>query len=216
MRFLIWRKLSLRNLLIVSLTAYAFIISIAFFYLVIPRNYNFFDDKSVAISLDAESLARAERNRSNPIDYDNLLDYSIKTGIINVIVNQAARDLDPKLPPIKIDKSELSYKSLDARRWIIYQDGYLVIPLYRDVSNTLNPIEVMAVAMHELCHESLGHNIFRHGYKRELKNEIAADECTIYTGVVEPETLIAALGKLDADEQEKAERIQALRKLMKK
>ncbi len=153
---------------------------------------------------------------SEPMSYDNLLVYAVRIKAISSSLNKAIKQSGLNLPPIEIQESHLSYKDKDngeARGWISQYDDVIILVLYHDVSDILDSNEVLAVAIHEISHAILGHKSGPN-YQRNIIWEKDADQLTVDAGV-DPMTLIAAISKLSADNEEKVERIAALAQLHK-
>ncbi len=199
-----------RGWVISFLCFYALLVSLA---LVLSNSIVQSWPKSVAspipmIKLDLEELVSKEQTQSDPISYNNLLVYAVRINAISSSLNKAIKRSGLNLPPVKLRASELSYK--DKRRsWFAVNDDFILIFLFKDISNTLDASEVLAVSVHELGHLILGHKNSNLTDKRDINYEKDADKLTVDSGI-DPLTLISAISKLAADDEEKSERIATL------
>ena len=197
-----------RSLVTGGLCLYAFLISLAFIFnssSVWPKS-----NSQIAMTrLSLEELVYEGGAKSDPIGYDNLLVYAVRINEISSSLNRAIKKSKLNLPPVKLYNSELSYKS-PGRSWIAVSEDLILIFLYHDVSNILNTNEILAVAVHELGHTVLSHKNSGLIYQRSIENEKNADKFAINSGI-DPNTLISAIDKLIAEDQEKTERIAAFR-----
>lgn len=170
-----------------------------------PKTIN---DQISMTRMDLEELSSKGQVNTSPMSFDNLLVYSARINQISSSLNQAIEKSKLNLPPVKLYNSGLSYKT-PGRSWMAVGDNLIIVYLYYDVSNILDSNEVLAAAVHELGHAVLGHKKPTSIYDRNIDHEIDADKFAVESGI-EPKTLISALNKLAAENEEKTRRVTAL------
>lgn len=195
------------KLVVVLLCFYAFLVSLAFvFNLGLPPKI--INDQISMTRMDLEELNSKGKVNSSPMSFDNLLVYSARINQISSSLNQAIEKSKLNLPPVKLYNSGLSYKT-PGRSWMAVGDNLIIVYLYYDVSNILDSNEVLASAVHELGHAVLGHKKSLSIYERNINYEIDADKFAVESGI-DPKTLISAINKLAAENEEKTKRVTAL------